>query len=223
MNKVLKFIDLFAGLGGFHLALTGSAMRMNGLEFECVFASELKEDLRNQYRVNFPETNIVGDITQISPFQIPAHDILCAGFPCQPFSQAGKREGFNDSRQRGNLFDYICDIVSFHKPKYLFLENVQNLKNHDNGNTWKVIQEKLDKLGYDVISEILSPHQFGLSQHRKRIFIFAVNRQLGSISNCQFPIPKKDAYKFCDVTKLVDSSDKNCLFLKMVDSVWYVY
>lgn len=88
MSKVLKFIDLFAGLGGFHLALTGSAMRMSGLEFECVFASELKEDLRTQYQINFPDTEIVGDITQILPSQIPQHDILCAGFPCQPFSQA---------------------------------------------------------------------------------------------------------------------------------------
>ncbi|WP_285829800.1 DNA (cytosine-5-)-methyltransferase [Bacteroides acidifaciens] len=214
MSKVLKFIDLFAGLGGFHLALTGSAMRMSGLEFECVFASELKEDLRTQYQINFPDTEIVGDITQILPSQIPQHDILCAGFPCQPFSQAGKREGFNDTQKRGNLFDNICDIVEYHHPKYLFLENVQNLKNHDNGNTWKVIKEKLDNLGYGVISEILSPHQFGLSQHRKRIFILAVNRQLGDISTYGFPIPPKGASKYCDVTKLVDASDTNITKIK---------
>lgn len=212
MSKILKFIDLFAGLGGFHLAL--SRMRMSGLEFECVFASELKEDLRKQYKINFPETLIQGDITQISPSQIPSHDILCAGFPCQPFSQAGKREGFQDSKQRGNLFDYICEIVFFHKPKYLFLENVQNLKNHDNGNTWTVIQQKLDNLGYDVKSEILSPHQFGLSQHRKRIFIVAINRDFGSITDFQFPIPQKDASRYCDVRKLVDAEDTNIIKLK---------
>lgn len=214
MAKTLKFIDLFAGLGGFHLALSGSAMRMNGLEFECVFASELKEDLRKQYQSNFPNTKIEGDITQISPDDIPAHDILCAGFPCQPFSQAGKREGFNDAKERGNLFNYICDIVAFHKPKYLFLENVQNLKTHDNGNTWSVIQEKLDKLGYDVKADILSPHQFGISQHRKRIFIVAVNRNLGRISNFNFPIPQKGASRYCDVKKLVNPDDTDIVKLK---------
>lgn len=214
MAKTLKFIDLFAGLGGFHLALSGSAMRMNGLEFECVFASELKEDLRKQYKSNFPNTRIEGDITQISSEDIPAHDILCAGFPCQPFSQAGKREGFNDAKERGNLFNYICDIVEVHKPKYLFLENVQNLKTHDKGNTWKVIQEKLDKLGYDVKADILSPHQFGISQHRKRIFIVAINRNLGSIANFNFPVPQKGASRYCDVKRLVNPNDTDIVKLK---------
>ena len=143
-----RFIDLFAGLGGFHLAL-------HALGHECVFASELKEDLQTLYKQNFPGTPIFGDITQIDPNDIPAHDIICAGFPCQPFSQAGKREGFNDSKQRGTLFDYICAIVAKHRPKYLILENVQNLKTHDNGNTWKVIQEKLAELNYDVKADIL--------------------------------------------------------------------
>ena len=143
------FIDLFAGLGGFHLAL-------QQLGCKCVFASEIKDDLRKLYALNFPETPIYGDITKINPEDIPPHDIVCAGFPCQPFSQAGKREGFNDTKQRGMLFDYICAIVAEHRPKYLLLENVQNLKNHDNGNTWKVIQEKLAALNYDVKAEILS-------------------------------------------------------------------
>ena len=95
------FIDLFAGLGGFHLAL-------QQLGCKCVFASEIKDDLRKLYALNFPETPIYGDITKINPEDIPPHDIVCAGFPCQPFSQAGKREGFNDTKQRGTLFDYIC-------------------------------------------------------------------------------------------------------------------
>ena len=105
-------------------------------------ADEIKDDLRKLYALNFPETPIYGDITKINPEDIPPHDIVCAGFPCQPFSQAGKREGFNDTKQRGTLFDYICAIVAEHRPKYLLLENVQNLKNHDNGNTWKVIQDR---------------------------------------------------------------------------------
>ena len=102
----MRFIDLFAGLGGFHLALTN-------LGHECVFASELREDLRRLYAINFPDmqgktatgiNKIEGDITAVRPQDIPAHEILCAGFPCQPFSQAGKRQGFQDEKERGNLF-----------------------------------------------------------------------------------------------------------------------
>lgn len=202
-----RFIDLFAGLGGFHLAL-------NALGHECVFASELKEDLQTLYKENFPATPIFGDITQIDPRQIPSHDIICAGFPCQPFSQAGKREGFNDSKQRGTLFDYICAIVAEHRPKYLFLENVQNLKTHDNGNTWKVIQEKLAALNYDVKADILSPHQFGLPQHRKRIFIVAVNNEIGSLEHFHFPVPQKGASRFCDINKVINPNDTDIIKLK---------
>ncbi len=202
-----KFIDLFAGLGGFHLAL-------KTLGHECVFASELKEDLQILYKQNFPATPIFGDITLIDPKTVPPHDILCAGFPCQPFSQAGKREGFNDSKQRGTLFDYICAIVAEHRPKYLFLENVQNLKSHDNGNTWKVIQEKLAALNYDVRADILSPHQFGLYQHRKRIFIVAVANEKGSLNHFHFPVPQKGASRFCDINKVIDASDTNITKLK---------
>ncbi len=202
-----KFIDLFAGLGGFHLAL-------KTLGHECVFASELKEDLQVLYKQNFPATPIFGDITLIDPKAVPPRDILCAGFPCQPFSQAGKREGFNDSKQRGTLFDYICAIVAEHRPKYLFLENVQNLKSHDNGNTWKVIQEKLAALNYDVRADILSPHQFGLYQHRKRIFIVAVANEKGSLNHFHFPVPQKGASRFCDINKVIDASDTNITKLK---------
>lgn len=202
-----RFIDLFAGLGGFHLAL-------EALGHECVFASELKEDLQTLYKQNFPNTPIFGDITQIDPKSIPPHDIICAGFPCQPFSQAGKREGFNDAKHRGNLFDYICAIVAVHRPKYLFLENVQNLKNHDNGNTWKVIQEKLAALNYDVRADILSPHQFGLYQHRKRIFIVAVAKEKGTLTHFNFPMPDKGASRFCNINKVIDADDTNVVKLK---------
>lgn len=106
MSQCYKFIDLFASLGGFHKAL-------EALGCECVFASELKEYLRKLYQINFPSTQIEGDITKIDPKDIPAHEILCAGFPCQPFSQAGKRQGFDDEKDRGNLFDYICNILDF--------------------------------------------------------------------------------------------------------------
>lgn len=180
-NQPLKFIDLFAGLGGFHLAL-------KELGCECVFASEIKDDLRKLYKINFPKTPVLyGDITKIKPEEIPPHDILCAGFPCQPFSQAGKRQGFND-KNRGNLFYNICDIVKCHRPKYILLENVANLKNHDNGRTWETIKKELEALEYEVAEPaILSPHQFSIPQHRRRIYIVCVDRNKRSLKGFSFP------------------------------------
>lgn len=209
-KKVYTFIDLFAGLGGFHLALKQFAEE-NNCECNCIFASELKADLRQLYNINYPGTPIAGDITQINPKDIPAHDILCGGFPCQPFSLAGKRQGFNDDKDRGNLFNYICTILKEHKPRYVFLENVANLKGHDNGNTWKVISASLDDLGYDVKSEILSPHQFGIPQHRKRIYIIGGRKDLGGLGNFHFPEPLKEN---CSVHDIIDINDTNYIPLK---------
>lgn len=203
MSK-LKFIDLFAGLGGFHLAL-------EELGHECVFASELQPNLRELYKTNFPDTPIFGDITKIPINEIPQHDILCAGFPCQPFSQAGKRLGF--AEDRGNLFNYIADILGYHRPKYIILENVKNLKNHDNGNTWKVIHEKLSKF-YDVRETILSPHQFGIPQHRFRIYIVGVLKN-GVNENplISFSFPEPSHYD-CDIKSVVNENSTDYLSLK---------
>ncbi len=204
-NKRYKFIDLFAGLGGFHKAL-------ESLGCVCVFASELKEDLRKLYQINYPTTRIEGDITKIDPKSIPDHDILCAGFPCQPFSQAGKRQGFNDEKDRGNLFNYICDILGAHKPRYVILENVANLKGHDNGNTWNTISNRLDELGYSVKDEIISPHQFGIPQHRKRIYIVCQRKEFGTLENFVFPKGIKKAK--CDINSIIDEKDINVTPLK---------
>ncbi len=202
-SEPLKFIDLFAGLGGFHYAL-------KQLGCVCVFASEIKTDLQKLYLRNFPNTNMHGDITKISPADIPAHDILCAGFPCQPFSQAGKREGFKDE-ERGNLFYKICDILDHNKPKYLLLENVANLKGHDEGRTWEIIQTELSGLGYDIDDIILSPHQFGIPQHRKRIYIVGIRRDLGDINDFHFPRPTN---KPCDIHDIIDENDTEFIPLK---------
>lgn len=181
----LKFIDLFAGLGGFHLAL-------QKLGHECVFASELKDDLQKLYEINFGGKVIHGDILSFEPKDIPAHDILCAGFPCQPFSQAGKREGFKDKKERGNFFFTICHIIEHHRPKYVLLENVSNLNGHDHGDTMRVILRELDRLEYDVPTpEILSPHQFGIPQHRRRVYIVAVDKRQGGIGDFKYPTPLK--------------------------------
>ena len=206
-KKKYTFIDLFAGLGGFHFALSE-------LGHECVFASELREDLRKLYSINFPGTRIEGDITKISPSDIPAHDILCAGFPCQPFSQAGKRQGFNDEKDRGNLFTYICEIIKYHRPRYVFLENVSNLKGHDGGNTWSTIHRMLDKgLNYEVAEPaILSPHQWGIPQHRKRIYIVCENRDFGKLEGFRFPEPPKSWTS--DIKQIINEKDPDYIKLK---------
>lgn len=160
----MKFIDLFAGLGGFHKAL-------HKLGHECVFASELDTNLRQLYKKNWG-IEAQGDIKKIVENEIdiiPRHDILCAGFPCQPFSKAGKQLGRDDDR--GTLFDEIVKILEFRTPKYFILENVPFIAKHDNEATWEYMQEELIRLGYEVDHKIYSPQDFGIPQHRKRIFI----------------------------------------------------
>jgi len=172
----VKFIDLFAGLGGFHVALKNARMR-------CVFASEIDNELRELYQKNF-DMECHGDITQIPATSIPAHDILCAGFPCQPFSKAGKQRGLDDT-ERGLMFREIITILSVHRPKYFILENVPHLRNHNNKQTWNTIKEKLLECGYLFHEEILSPHHFGIPHRRERLFVIGWQQELGKI-NLQF-------------------------------------
>ena len=212
------FIDLFAGLGGFHIALK----QLGG---KCVFASELRKDLRDLYAVNFPGVILNNDITEegLVP-KIPKHDVLCAGFPCQPFSQAGKRQGFDDDKDRGNLFWYIKDILKEHKPTYFILENVSNLKGHDDTKTWKIIKYNLEHIedqesgkefGYTVKEAILSPHQFGLPQHRKRIYIVGKIRNDSndnSLDYFDFPEPTNE---LCDIKTIIHEDDEDIQPLKI--------
>src|SRR5258707_5890065 len=158
----MKFIDLFAGLGGFNLAL-------QRLGHTCVFACEVDESLRELYKKNF-DIYPVGDIRKLIIADVPSHDILCAGFPCQPFSKAGDQQGFKCPKW-GDLFDYVIAIVKYHKPQYIMLENVPNLEKHDGGKTWGKIKSDLNDAGYNVQQKKLSPHLFGIPQVRERIFI----------------------------------------------------
>lgn len=168
----IKFIDLFAGIGGFHQALSNKGA-------ECVFASEIDDKCRETYQKNFHLISpnlfqndlFAGDITQINPNIIPNHDILCAGFPCQPFSISGKQKGFDDTR--GTLFFNVLEIIQIKQPKVVLLENVKHLVHHDNGNTLKVIINELEKLHYKVRWQILNAKDFGLAQNRERIIIIA--------------------------------------------------
>src|SRR5690554_2942122 len=161
-----KFIDLFSGIGGFHLAL-------NSLGAKCIFASEWDKYASETYQENF-EIKPSGDITQIKETEIPKHDILCGGFPCQAFSISGKQKGFEDTR--GTLFFDIARIVDYHRPKILFLENVKNFVRHDNGNTLKTVIETLESLNYKVFYKVLNTSNFGLPQNRERIYIVGFNK-----------------------------------------------
>ena len=183
IEKGFKFIDLFCGIGGFHQA-------MADLGGECVYASDIDADCRKTYEHNYgikPD----GDITKVEAADIPEHDVLCGGFPCQAFSKAGKRLGFADET-KGTLFFDICRILKHHQPKYALLENVRNLASHDHGNTWKVIHDNLDELGYNVIDEpvIFSPHYIGVPQHRERVFIMCVRKDIGKLPPFYFNINK---------------------------------
>lgn len=173
MEPKFRFADLFAGLGGFHLALS----RLGG---ECVFAAEIQEHLQDLYKANF-NLKAAGDITEICPNEIPDHDILTAGFPCQPFSKAGEQLGFECTKQ-GRLFFDVAAILDKKKTKYFILENVPNLLKHDNGRTWELIQRELGQMGYDVRAERFSPHQFGIPQIRERFYIIGSRKGLDNFS-----------------------------------------
>ena len=172
-NIKFKFVDLFAGIGGFHQA-------MEELGGECVCASEIDPNCQETYKLNFPNTNIVGDINEHID-KLPEFDVLCGGFPCQPFSKAGKQEGFED-KTRGNLFYKIMDILQRHPEcKFVILENVKNLA--DNTENWNIIQEELKKQNFYVTDNpiILSPHQFGIPQIRERVYILGIRKDIRDV------------------------------------------
>ena len=169
----LKFIDLCAGIGGFHYALKKLGMK-------CVMASDIDKHCKENYEKNF-QMKIEDDFTKLDISKIPSFDVLCAGFPCQPFSKAGNQEGFKDDR--GNIFFNIANIVEKHKPKYLILENVRNLSSHDKGNTWTTIKNKIKTLGYHTYDDplILNTLYFGVPQSRERVVILCKRVDLGEM------------------------------------------
>lgn len=165
--KNIKFIDLFCGIGGFHYAIEDAAHRL-GIKATCVFASDIDKEASQSYKANFG-IDSHSDITKIDAKDIPEHDILLAGFPCQAFSIIGARKGFDDTR--GTLFFDIARILKEKQPKGFVLENVKQLKGHDSGRTLIVILETLKDLGYQVDCNVLNAKDFGLPQKRERIFI----------------------------------------------------
>jgi DNA (cytosine-5)-methyltransferase 1 len=191
MGKKLTFIDLFAGIGGFHLAL-------KSLDMKCVFACEIDKYARQTYLKNFNDGFLKDpelfpeDIWSVDIRKIPDFDLLCGGFPCQPFSQAGYKRGFKDNRN-GNLFFSISDILKIKKPKVYILENVSHLKNHDNGRTFKKIYTTLRNLNYTFDYRILRASDYGLPQHRPRVFMVGFYKPLlkSTFEELGFTFPRK--------------------------------
>lgn len=190
-----RFIDLFAGIGGIRIPFQELGGR-------CVFTSEWDKFAQKSYRLNFGEVP-EGDITKINAPDIPDFDILLAGFPCQPFSQAGLKKGFSDTR--GTLFFDIERILEAKRPKAFLLENVKQLRGHDKGRTLKVILEHLDRLNYYVKYEILRAADFGVPQNRERIYIVGFNKDYFDIDDSyafSFPEPPKVKTRLGDILEI---------------------
>lgn len=184
----MKYIDLFSGIGGFHLAMEKN-------NFEMVMACEKNEKARQTYKENFGEkydleneTIFPKDVTLLNEKDIPDFDILCAGFPCQAFSRAGKQKGFEDTR--GTLFFDVARILKEKQPEYFILENVSNLLNHDNGKTFEIISNTLSELGYFFDFKVIKLSDHGLPQYRPRIYI------IGSKSKKKLNFPNKIDLKY---------------------------
>jgi DNA (cytosine-5)-methyltransferase 1 len=205
-----KFIDLFAGIGGMRIAFE----KAGG---ECVFSSEWDRFAQQTYQSNFDEVPF-GDITEIDEREIPKFDIVTAGFPCQPFSSIGKRQGFEHKTQ-GTLFYDVARIIAHHKPKGFLLENVSGLVTHDKGNTLTTIIETLEEMNYSVSYKILDSADFGVPQKRQRIYIVGFNK--GKIRKADFVFPKPRNSRV-GIGKFVETGHPELSISKHLQSV-YIY
>lgn len=206
-SNYITYIDLFAGIGGFHVAL-------NDLGAKCVYAAEWDENCRKTYQANFAKEKdlfdsngkatekFATDITKVNIEGIPDHDILCAGFPCQPFSQAGLKKGFNDTR--GTLFFNILEILKCKRPKAFLLENVRGLLNHDNGKTFSIIQRELNKLNYTFHFKVIKASEHNLPQHRPRLYMVGFREDI----NDEFEFPIEEPLKMT-MSDVFDGADVN--------------
>lgn len=197
-----NFIDLFCGLGGFRLGLE----KLGG---KCVFSSDIDKNVQAIYQMNFHELPY-GDITQIDATDIPEHDILCAGFPCQPFSIAGKRLGFDDIR--GTLFFDIARIIKAKKPTAFILENVKGLVTHDNGKTLNIILSIIKELGYQYKYDVLNAKDYNIPQNRERWYCIGIRNNIGvNIENFIFPRKKILSYKLDDIIETCINNNRYCI------------
>lgn len=204
-SEDFTFIDLFAGVGGIRYPFE----QLNG---KCVMTSEWDKYAKLTYQTNYGDEELfLGDITKIKESEVPDHDVLVGGFPCQAFSHAGKKMGFEDTR--GTMFFEVARIIKAKKPKMLLLENVKGLVSHDKGNTLKVILSALDELGYEVTYKILHAKDFGVPQNRPRIYLVGVRKDLGF--KFEFPENKIKPTKLGDI--LEEKVDKK---YTISDKLW---
>lgn len=208
MRQAIRFIDLFAGIGGMRIAF-------ESVGAECVFSSEWDKYCQRTYAANFGDIPH-GDITKIKERDIPKFDVLLAGFPCQPFSSIGKREGFKHETQ-GTLFYDIARIIEFHKPKAFLLENVAGLITHDDGRTFTVIINVLSGLGYRLEYKILDSSDFGVPQKRERIYIVGFNKKKVGMADFNFPSPKRVKV---GIGKFVESNRNDLSISRHLQSVY---
>lgn len=204
----LKFIDLFAGLGGFRIALESCGA-------ECVYSNEWDKFAQEVYQMNFGEIP-EGDITQVNENTIPDHDILCAGFPCQAFSISGNQRGFEDSR--GTLFFDVARIVKVKKPKVVFMENVKNFATHDNGKTLQVVRNTMEELGYTFYQKVLNAVDYGIPQKRERIYMVCFRKDL-AITNFSYPKPFA-LNRFVEDFLLEDENLVKDLYVEREDTIY---
>ncbi len=191
----MRFADLFCGIGGFHAAL-------DRLGHECVFATDIDKHAASVYEMNWGKPggfDVHCDIREVID-EIPEMDIICAGFPCQPFSKSGAQEGFKD-QTRGTLFHDICYLAEKHRPAILFLENVPNLIAHDSGNTMQVIEARIEEMGYKHWWKVISPHNYGTCQIRKRVYIVCIRDDL--LQDFEFTFPKERSSEL-DIRTILD-------------------
>jgi len=214
MLNELKFIDLFCGIGGFHQAFAS-------LGLKCVYASDYDKWARATYKANYG-IEPFGDITLLNPQDIPDFDILCAGFPCQPFSIAGvskknslgEKHGFEDKKQ-GNLFFEIVRIIQAKRPKVMFLENVKNLKSHDKKRTWDVIRKNLTENNYYIFDKVIDA-QYYAPQHRERIFIVCFDKY--AFPDIEFEFPEYPEKRIVELRDIIDEKAEEKYTL--TDKLW---
>jgi DNA (cytosine-5)-methyltransferase 1 len=207
----MRFVDLFCGIGGFHSAL-------ERLGHECVFATDIDSHAAAVYESNWGKPGgfeVHCDIREVID-DIPEMDIICAGFPCQPFSKSGSQDGFGD-QTRGTLFHDICSLAEKHRPSVLFLENVPNLVRHDNGNTMRVIESRISEMGYRHWWKILSPHKYGTAQNRTRVYIVCIREDLAMDFDFSFP---KERHHDLDVRTVLDDAVEERYDLSPVEVGW---
>jgi len=229
ISKPIRFIDLFAGTGAFTHALEAYP------KFECIYANDMIQSSKDVYELNFPSHKFeMKDLNNINVDTIPEHDMLCGGFPCQPFSIAGDQKGFDDTRS--NVFWKIIEILKKHKPEIILLENVKNLKSHDKGKTYTVIEDSLKKCGYHIKTAILDTSKItNVPQHRERIYIIGF-RTKAFCDKFDFDFPEKtkekifyfletdipDKYYYTDKLKVFDEVN-NSIKKNISENVLYQY